>query len=328
MNNYKIHEVLKYMPKEIKAMIEEMQPLLLESMEEVRLRQNKPIILYGGGREYIINKNGQLVFDPRNAYICTLEDIKNAVSLITNFSLYSFEDDIRNGFVTIDGGHRVGICGKAVLENGKVRTFRDISFINYRVARQVLGAADKVLHYILKEDNAVYNTLIISPPQCGKTTILRDIVRQISGGIPAMGFKGKKVGLIDERNEIAACSLGLPKNDVGIRTDVLDGCPKAEGIQIMIRSMSPEIIATDEIGRSDDAGAVLDAINAGVKIITTIHGSNIEDFLRKPALEKLHVDLFERYIVMSRRQGVGTIEAVLDARYKILKSNFIKERTI
>jgi stage III sporulation protein AA len=328
MNNYKIHEVLKYMPMEIKAMIEAMQPLLLESMEEVRLRQNKPIILYGGGREYIINKNGQLVFDPRNAYICSLEDIKNAVSLITNFSLYSFEDDIRNGFVTIDGGHRVGICGKAVLENGKVRTFRDISFINYRVARQVLGAADRVLNYILNEDNAVYNTLIISPPQCGKTTILRDIVRQISGGIPAMGFKGKKVGLIDERNEIAACSLGLPKNDVGIRTDVLDGCPKAEGIQIMIRSMSPEIIATDEIGRSDDAGAVLDAINAGVKIITTIHGSNIEDFLRKPALEKLHVNLFERYIVMSRRQGVGTIEAVLDTRYKILKSNFIKERTI
>jgi stage III sporulation protein AA len=328
MNNYKIYEVLKYMPKEIKTMIEHMPPLLLESMEEVRLRQNKPIILYGGGREYIINKSGQLVFDLRNAYICSLEDIKNAVSLITNFSLYSFEDDIRNGFVTIDGGHRVGICGKAVLENGKIRTFRDISFINYRVARQVVGAADKVLNYILKEDNGVYNTLIISPPQCGKTTILRDIVRQISGGIPSMGFKGRKVGLIDERNEIAACSLGLPKNDIGIRTDVLDGCPKAEGIQIMIRSMSPDIIATDEIGRSDDAGAILDAINAGVKIITTIHGSNIEDFLRKPALEKLHKNLFERYIIMSRRQGVGTIETVLDTNYKVMKSSFIKESYI
>jgi stage III sporulation protein AA len=328
MNNYKIYEVLKYMPKEIKTMIEHMSPLLLESMEEVRLRQNKPIILYGGGREYIINKSGQLVFDLRNAYVCSLEDIKNAVSLITNFSLYSFEDDIRNGFVTIDGGHRVGICGKAVLENGKIRTFRDISFINYRVARQVVGAADKVLNYILKEDNGVYNTLIISPPQCGKTTILRDIVRQISGGIPSMGFKGRKVGLIDERNEIAACSLGLPKNDIGIRTDVLDGCPKAEGIQIMIRSMSPDIIATDEIGRSDDAGAILDAINAGVKIITTIHGSNIEDFLRKPALEKLHKNLFERYIIMSRRQGVGTIEAVLDTNYKVMKSSFMKESYI
>jgi stage III sporulation protein AA len=328
MNKYKIYEVLKYMPKEIKAMIEKMQPLLLESMEEVRLRQNKPLILYGGGREYLIDKNGQLVFDVRNSYHCTLEDIKNAVSLITNFSLYSFEDDIRNGFVTIDGGHRVGICGKAVLENGKIRTLRDISFINYRVARQVLGAGDKVLNYILKANNTIFNTLIISPPQCGKTTILRDIVRQISGGVPSMSFKGKKVGLIDERNEIAACSQGLPKNDVGIRTDVLDGCPKAEGILIMIRSMSPEIIATDEIGRSEDAGAILDAINAGVNIITTIHGSDIDDFLRKPALERLHRNLFERYIIMSRRQGVGTIEAILDTNYKSLKNSFVKESYI
>lgn len=328
MNNYKINEVLRFTPKEIRSMIEKMQPVILENMEEIRLRQNKPLIMYGAGREYLINSNGQLVFDTRNAYVCTLEDIKNAVNLITNFSLYSFEDDIRNGFVTIDGGHRVGICGKAVLENGRIRTFRDISFINYRIARQVFGACDSVLKYILKPDNSIYNTLIISPPQCGKTTILRDIVRQISCGIPNIGFKGKKVGLIDERNEIAACSLGLPKNDVGIRTDVLDGCPKAEGILIMIRSMSPEIIATDEIGRNEDAGAVLDAINAGVKIITTIHGSDIEDFLRKPALDRLHKNLFERYIIMSRRQGVGTIETILDMNYKTIRDNLTKEAIV
>lgn len=327
MSNYKIHEVLRYLPQNIKGLVEGMKPEYLETMEEIRLRQNKPLILYGGGREYIIDKDSQMVLDARHAYQCSAEDIKNAVNLITNFSLYSFEDDIRNGFVTVDGGHRVGICGKAVLENGKIRTFRDISFVNYRVARQVIGAGDKVLSYILKPNNSIYNTLIISPPQCGKTTMLRDIVRQLSGGIPAIGFKGKKVGLIDERNEIAACSLGLPKNDIGIRTDVLDGCPKAEGILIMIRSMSPEIIATDEIGRSDDAGAILDAINAGVKIITTIHGSDIDDFLRKPALERLHKNLFERYIIMSRRQGVGTIEAILDANYKCLKSNSAKENT-
>jgi stage III sporulation protein AA len=328
MSSYKIHEVLKFIPKDIKLIIEKLPPKLMESMEEVRLRQGGPLILYGGGKEYILDKNGRLVFDERNAYVCSTEDIKNAVSLVTNYSMYSFEDEIRNGFVTIDGGHRVGICGKVVLENGRIRTLRDISFINYRVARQVLGAADKVLNYILNSDNSIYNTLIISPPQCGKTTILRDIIRQLSSGIPAIGFKGKKVGLIDERNEIAACSLGLPKNDVGIRTDVLDGCPKAEGITIMIRSMSPEIIATDEIGRNEDAGAILDAINAGVKIITTIHGSDIEDFLRKPALEKLHKNLFERYIIMSRSQGVGTIEAVLDINYKVLRNNTAKEKYI
>ena len=328
MNGFKIYEVLKFMPKDIKDMIERMEPKLLETMEEVRMRQNKPLMLYGAGREHLINQKGQLVFEPNNAYHCTAENIKNAINLITSYSIYSYEEDIRNGFVTIDGGHRVGICGKAVLENGKIRTFRDISFINYRVARQVLGAADKVLNYILKPNNGIYNTLIISPPQCGKTTILRDIVRQISGGIPSKGFKGRKVGLIDERNEIAACSQGLPKNDVGIRTDVLDGCPKAEGMLIMIRSMSPEIIATDEIGRNEDAGAILDAINAGVNILTTIHGSDIEDFLRKPSLERLHKNLFERYIIMSRRQGVGTIEAILDGNYRELRNTYAKERSI
>lgn len=321
MGNGKISEVTKYMPKEIKQILEGVPSKILEGIEEVRLRQGKPVMLYGGEKEYLLGLNGQFSIDIRDAYICTYEDIKSAVNLITNYSLYSYEDDIRNGFVTVDGGHRVGICGKAVLEGGRVRTFKDISFINYRVARQVLGAADKVLRSIMQSNGTIYNTLIISPPQCGKTTILRDIIRQLSNGTPALAFKGKKIGLVDERNEIAACCMGVPKNDVGIRTDVLDGCPKAEGILIMIRSMSPEIIATDEIGRSEDGAAILDAINAGVKIITTIHGSNIEDFLRKPALEKLHRSLFERYIVMSRRQGVGTIETILDENYMPVKAN-------
>ncbi len=321
MSNGKISEITKYMPKDIKQMLDGLPSKILEGIEEVRLRQGKPVMLYGDEKEYLLGVNGQFTTDVKNSYICTYEDIKSAVNLITNYSLYSYEDDIRNGFVTVDGGHRVGICGKAVLEGGRVRTFKDISFINYRVARQVLGAADKVLRSIIQADGSIYNTLIISPPQCGKTTILRDMIRQLSNGIPTMGILGKKVGLVDERNEIAACSMGVPKNDVGIRTDVLDGCPKAEGILIMIRSMSPEIIATDEIGRSEDGAAVLDAINAGVKIITTIHGSDIEDFLRKPSLEKLHRNQFERYIVMSRRQGVGTIEVILDKDYMLVKAN-------
>lgn len=325
MSNGKISEITKYMPKEIKQMLEGLPSHVLEDIEEVRLRQGKPVMLHGDGREYLMGKNGQLVFDIRNAYICTYDDIKSAVSLITNYSLYSYEDDIRNGFVTVEGGHRVGICGKAVLDKGSVRTFKDISFINYRIARQVIGAADKVLRSIMQAEGNIYNTLIISPPQCGKTTMLRDIVRQLSNGTPAMGFKGKKIGLVDERNEIAACSMGVPKNDVGLRTDVLDGCPKAEGILIMIRSMSPEIIATDEIGRSEDGAAILDAINAGVKIITTIHGSDIEDFLRKPSLEKLHKSLFERYIIMSRKNGVGTIEAILDEDYKPVRGHLTRE---
>lgn len=326
--NGKVNDVMKYMPKAIKELLEKVEPRLLDDIEEIRLRQGKPLMLYGGKKEYLLNQRGQVVFDYSNAYHVAAEDMKSAINLITNYSLYSFEDDIRNGFVTIDGGHRVGICGKAVLENGRVRTFRDISFINYRIARQVYGAADKVLKYILSSDSSICNTLIISPPQCGKTTILRDLIRQLSNGIAVMGFHGKKVGVVDERSELAACSVGLPRNDVGIRTDVLDGCPKAEGILLMIRSMSPDIIATDEIGRPEDAAAVLDAMNAGVKIITTIHGSDIEDFLRKPALDKLHKGLFERYIVLSRRHGVGTIETVLDGSYRALKTHYEKELSL
>ena len=127
-----------------------------------------------------------------------------------------------------------------------------------------------------------------------------------------------KVSLIDERSEVAACSLGIPRNEVGMRTDVLDGCPKAEGIIMMIRSMSPEIIATDEIGRLEDANAITDAVNAGVKVITTIHGSSIEDFLNKQSLNRIHKEIFERYVVLRRKNGAGTLETVLDGKFNIL----------
>jgi stage III sporulation protein AA len=220
--------------------------------------------------------------------------------------------------VTITGGHRVGICGRAIVENGRVRTIKDINYMNFRIARQVFGAADRVLNYIIRSPDMIYNTLIISPPQCGKTTILRDLIRQLSNGIKNPEFSGKKISLIDERSEVAACSHGIPKNDIGIRTDVIDGCPKAEGIIMMIRSMSPEIIATDEIGRAADADAVTDAVNAGVKVITTIHGSGINDFLGKQTLSRIQKGIFERYIVLSRRKGVATLETVLDEKFNFL----------
>lgn len=319
-NASKLSEVLPYLPQHIQSMIKKLPDEIRNEIEEIRLRQNKPLMVSCSRSDYFISFEGFPVKDACFAYTVTEADLKSAVQLVCNFSMYSVEEELRNGYVTVNGGHRVGIAGKTVLENGKIKTIRDIAFLNYRIARQVIGAADTVIDYVIRSPDLIFNTLILSPPQCGKTTILRDLIRQLSNGVKKHGFHGSKIGLVDERSEVAAASFGKPKNDVGLRTDVLDGCPKAEGIIMMIRSMSPEIIATDEIGRIEDADAIVDAVNAGVKVITTIHGSDLNDFLKKQDLKRLHKHVFERYIILSRRKGAGTVEIIMDGEYKRLEA--------
>jgi len=312
----KIFEVLEYLPKHIRQMVKKLPHDTLRDIEELRLRLGKPLSVAGCGIEFFLCFDGSTI--EANAYQVTQEDLKSSLQLVCNFSIYSVEEELRNGFVTISGGHRVGVCGRAVMEKGRIKTLKDVSFMNFRVAKEILGASDKAIGYLIRSPDSIYNTLIISPPQCGKTTLLRDMVRRLSSGSPGHNLRGMKVSLVDERSEIAACSMGIPRNDVGIRTDVLDGCPKAEGIIMMIRSMSPDVVATDEIGRREDADAILDAVNAGVKIVTTIHGSSMADFQNKQDLSKIQKGVFERYIVLSRKNGVGTLETVLDGKFNIL----------
>lgn len=279
-DDIKILEVLDYLPKHIGAMIMRLPEKVLMDMEEIRLRLTKPICVLGSSAEiFIAGSEGR--------YLVSNEDLNCALQLICNYSMYSVEEELRNGFITVNGGHRVGVCGRTVVDNGKVKTLKDISYMNFRVAKQIIGASDKIAGYLMRSPDSIYNTLIISPPQCGKTTLLRDLVRKLSDGSEDMHFKGMKISLVDERSEIAACSMGIPRNDVGLRTDVLDGCPKAEGIIMMIRSMSPDIVATDEIGRTEDADAITAAVNAGVNVIATIHGSNITDFINKQDLNRI-----------------------------------------
>ena len=164
-----------------------------------------------------------------------------------------------------------------------------------------------------KKNGSVYNTLIISPPGCGKTTLLRDLSRVVSSGSQKFGFNGLKVGIIDERSEIAACYKGVSQNEIGVRTDVLDGCPKAVGMSMMLRSMSPQVIVTDEIGNQGDKEAVMRILNAGVKIITTAHGFNISELkTRQEVLGLIEEKAFERFIVLSNILGPGTIEEIVD----------------
>ena len=288
------------------------------NIEEIRLRSKKPLILNANNKDYFYNeKENDLDLNMNHPYIVTREDIEQTFQIICKYSIHTFMDDIKKGFITLRGGHRVGIVGKAIVENGQVKNIKHISSLNIRISREIIGCSDKILDHIINTNNKVNNTLIISPPQCGKTTLLRDIVRNLSNGNKKYGFRGMKVALIDERNEIGGSYLGVPQMDVGIRTDIIETCPKDVGIIMLLRSMSPNIIVTDEIGNEREVKALYTALNGGVSLITTVHGDSIEDIKgRKELSNLLDKELFKKAIILSSRKGPGTVEKIYDLEEK------------
>jgi stage III sporulation protein AA len=283
---------------------------LLDQIEEIRIRINQPIEVVFGNQSYFLSENGHLQKDP-DGFLATLDDGEKILNLISRHSLYALEEELKRGYITILGGHRVGIAGKVVVEGNGVELIKHIRFFNFRVARPLPGVSERLLPYVLEQCQPL-NTMIISPPRCGKTTLLRDLIRLLSTGKRG-SFPGCRVGVVDERSEIAGCLDGLPQYDLGPRTDVLDACPKAEGMMMLIRSMSPQVIACDEIGSKADAEAILEALHAGVKVIVTAHGSNVDDIRHRPGLRPLFdSSIFERFVVLSHREGAGTIEEILN----------------
>ena len=280
-------------------------------LTELRLRAGKPMLIKLAGQEYALANNGRVDAASPGVYHPTPADIAETIERISQYSFYAYEPELCLGYITLPGGHRVGVSGQAVIENGTVRAWRHISSINFRVAHGVIGCADAVLP-LLYEAGRIMHTMIISPPGCGKTTLLRDIVRQISGG--AGGKPGLTVGLVDERSEVAGCFKGIPQNDIGPRTDVLDGCPKAEGMVMLLRAMSPDVIAVDELGGKGDAVAAEAVLTAGVKLLCTAHGSGLDDIRKNPALEGLiSRKIFRRYIVLSAPGQAEVLDGEGDA---------------
>jgi len=291
-------EILDILPLEIKSEMENIREL--DKLQEVRIKVNKPLIFQVGSEEII------------KSYKPTFEDVKFVLQKISNYSIYAFEEEIKQGYITIRGGHRVGLCGSCVILNDGIKTIKDIASLNIRICREVLDCSSKVMPYIVNQ-GFVKNTIIISPPKCGKTTLLRDITRHISDGIKNSDFQGKKVCVIDERSELGGCYNGIPQMDIGFRTDILDNCPKSQGIMLAIRSMSPDVIVCDEIGTKKDMESLLMALNCGVSIITTIHGSDVEDLYKRAVFREIVENrVFSIAIVLSGRSGVGTVEEVYD----------------
>lgn len=281
--------------------------------EEIRLRVGRPVMVLGKGREYFWNQmETKLQNDRENSYVWQENDMKETLSRMSRYSMYALEEELRNGFFTIPGGHRIGITGRTVCEQGKILSFRNISCLNIRVARQRKGCALKLLPWLIRGES-IYNTLLLSPPGVGKTTMLRDCIRLLSEGTKEM--PGKKVGVVDERSEIGASFFGVPQNDLGCRTDVLDACPKAEGMRLLLRSMSPQILAVDELGSREDCLAVEEALHCGCQILGTMHAKNVGELQEKMYLSDwLKRGFFGRFVFLALGEDGERKFVVYDGR--------------
>ncbi len=295
-------EILKYFPLNISNKINNIVNKNADQVQEIRVRINGPIILK-------INEKEDLIVN----HYTDREEIMQIMQSICNNSIYSYQNEIINGYITINGGHRVGITGDIVLEDNKVINIKYISSLNFRIARQVLDCSNNILKYVIDlENNTIFHTLIVSPPGAGKTTILKDLVRKISDGIPEIGFKGIDVSLIDERGEISAMYKGKPQNNIGIRTDVLENVTKPLGIKMAIRSMAPKVIVADEIGSLADIEAINYAVCSGVKGIFTAHSFDFESMkLNKELNSLINMKLIEKIIFLDSKVK-GKIKSVYE----------------
>ena len=288
-------DVLEYFPNQIREKI--LQCNNLNDIEEIRIRTNKNILLKVGQEEKKID------------YCINTNEVLEILQRICDNSIYTYQSQICKGYITIKGGHRVGITGNAVEKEGQVINISHIYSLNFRIARQIINCSKPILQYILDvKNNNIYNTIILSPPGRGKTTILRDSIRNISDGIQEYNFKGITVGVVDERGEIAAMYKGIPQNDLGERTDILDNISKDIGMKMLVRSMNPKVIAADEIGTNEDIEAINYAVTSGIKGIFTAHGASLEDITLNPILSKLFgLNVLERIILINEDRSVKLI---------------------
>lgn len=261
-----------------------------EGLEEIRLRAGWPVeLIYGN---HTVKKLNQV----------TQQQIFETLNYLSGYSIYSLEEDLRNGFFTAKGGHRVGIAGRTNTKTGtygnEICTIVDVSGINIRIAHEKKDCAKELLPYI-RDGDSIYNTLILAPPGVGKTTYLRDCIRLLSTGDKE--HPGLKVSVVDERSEIAACYRGVPQNDLGPRVDVLDDCPKMKGMRMLLRTMSPQVIAVDELGGKEECDAIFQIIYSGSRILGTIHAENVLELREKGSTKELvKEEKIGRYILLKK----------------------------
>ncbi len=277
--NLRFNQLLNYLPPSLQGPLLRLDPEIKSVAQEIRLRAGSPLSITVSGSQFFINKNGTCMLPKSDCLKVKSEEIDECFLKLCNHSVYSHNEELCEGYIMLEGGHRAGICGRVYLKNGRIETVRDISSINLRIAKEVCGCADKIINSF---DSG--GILICGGPGTGKTTLLRDIARQLAGG--ATG-KCLKVAIIDSRGEIAAVSGGVPMVKLGNTCDILTACPKGKGIEIALRTLFPDIIIFDELGDMEEVNAVKQSFNSGVTVITSAHAGDINDLKKRSQINSL-----------------------------------------
>ena len=276
----------------------------IKTITELRLRVNKPVVIFTTIKFYL-SKNG-LTTNEKDALVLGTQEIADIVFNACKHSVYAHNEELKQGFLTLDNGFRLGLSGEIVLDNGNIKTLKNFSSINLRFSKEVKNFSLNSLMYLCNLDNKIYSTLVIAPPNCGKTTYIRDLCYQIS----SKNIEDN-ILVVDERNEISASVNSNPTMQLGNNTDVYVGCSKQFGIINGIRTMSPNVIVLDEIATIDDINALNYAINSGVKIIATTHSYNFYTLQKKPLFKNLlSLGAFERFVVLNKEDNVCKVSAI------------------
>lgn len=305
--------ILKFLGNNLRNTVSKHSDIIEKQAVEIRLRVNSPVLIKLRGRDLNLG----------SLHVVSRKDIEETVSIVTKNSMHAFEKEIRNGFITVEGGHRIGIGGDCFYEGDRFGGFKNITSLNIRVAREYPGCSKSFMKFCIRTSNSIYNTLIVGPPLSGKTTFIRDVAVNLSDGFQIPFFEGYDICVIDERGEITSVFAGIPQMYVGMRTDVLSYCMKREGFFMSIRALSPKAIISDELGSADDFEIVQYALKSGVNIVTTAHGFCLDDVRKNIYMKSiLENNFFDRAIILKDSSRPCSVREVFDfQRNKVIYSD-------
>lgn len=306
----------------IKKILLNIPPDIKSETAEIRLRSQRPIVLCGSYGFLFVTYDANVSKCNEDSISVTYDELNDTFNRLCSFSVHTHLPSIINGYITMQGGHRVGIAGTAVTDSmGNIVSIKDVNSINIRVAREIKGAADEIIDKLYS--NSFESTILAGTVSCGKTTLIRDLARQLASFGESMNYK---VCVIDERQEIACVSNGIPQNDLGVNCDILSCYPKGQAIISAVKTLSPDIIVLDEVGTTEEIEAIKLGVNSGVKFIVTVHAEDYDEIINKPQIRELiNTYSFKKLVLMNRfskASYINEIYDVKDLRDEIIRCRF------